>query len=123
MAQNPESSRPAQIGAAVLAALGDSERAKEWMARALEIDPDDRMALYNAACTWSQIGEPGRALDYLERWARVAGPETREWLKQDPDINPLRGEQRYKELVKLIDSEAEAQVALLAVAAPATGAD
>ena len=38
-------------------------------------------------------------------------------------MNPLRGEQRYKDLVKLIDSEAEAQVALLAVAAPATGAD
>ena len=93
------------------------------MARALEIDPDDRMALYNAACTWSQIGEPDRALDYLERWAKVAAPEMREWFKQDPDMNPLRGEQRYKDLVKLIDSEAEAQVALLAVAAPATGAD
>ena len=119
MAQNPESSRPAQLGAAVLANLGDSGRAREWMERALEIDPDDRLALYNAACTWSQIGEPSRALDYLERWARVAASETREWLKQDPDINPLRGEQRYKDLVKLIDSEAEAQVALLAVAAPA----
>ena len=111
MAQHPESSRPAQLGAAVLANLGDSIRAKEWMERALEIDPDDRLALYNAACTWSQIGEPGRALDYLERWAKVAAPETRDWLKQDPDIDPLRGEPRYKELVKLIDSEAEAQVA------------
>ena len=93
------------------------------MARALEIDPDDRMALYNAACTWSQIGEPDRALDYLERWAKVAAPETREWLKQDPDMNPLRDEQRYKELVRLIDSEAEAQAAQRVVAAPVTGAD
>ena len=123
LAQNPESSRPAQIGAAVLANLGDFERAREWMARALEIDPDDRMALYNAACTWSQIGEPDRALDYLERWAKVAAPETREWLKQDPDMNPLRDEQRYKELVRLIDSEAEAQAAQRVVAAPVTGAD
>jgi len=111
MAQHPESSRPAQLGAAVLATLGESARAKEWMDRALEIDPDDRLALYNAACTWSQIGEPGRALDYLERWAKVAAPETREWLKRDPDINPLRGEPRYKELVKLIDSEAAPQAA------------
>ena len=70
------------------------------------------MALYNAACTWSQIGEPDRALDYLERWAKVAPPETREWLKQDPDIDPLRGEPRYKELVKLIDSEADSQPTL-----------
>jgi adenylate cyclase len=119
MAQNPESSRPAQLGAAVLANLGDSERAREWMDRALEIDPDDRLALYNAACTWSQIGEPDRALDYLERWAKVAAPETREWLKQDPDINPLRGEARYKELVKLIDREAGLQAPQPAVG-PAT---
>ena len=111
MTQHPESSRPAQIGAAVLANLGDFQRAREWMARALEIDPDDRMALYNAACTWSQIGEPGRALDYLEHWAKVAAPEMREWFKQDPDMNPLRGEQRYKDLVKLIDSEADSQPA------------
>ena len=62
-------------------------------------------------------------MDYLERWAKVAAPEMREWFKRDPDMNPLRGEQRYKDLVELIDSEAEAQVALLAVAAPATGAD
>ena len=123
MAQHPESSRPAQLGAAVLANLGDSERAREWMGRALEIDPDDRMALYNAACTWSQIGELGRAIDYLERWAKVAAPEMREWFKQDPDMNPLRGEQRYKDLVRLIDGEAEAQAAQRVVAAPVTGAD
>ena len=118
MAQHPESSRPAQLGAAVLANLGDSERAREWMGRALEIDPDDRLALYNAACTWSQIGEPDRALDYLERWAKVAAPETREWLKQDPDINPLRGEPRYKALVKLIDSEAKQKDPVPAVRIP-----
>ena len=46
-----------------------------------------------------------------------------EWLKQDPDMNPLRDEQRYKELVRLIDSEAEAQVAQPAVSAPVTGDD
>lgn len=106
--QHPESSRPAQLGAAVLATLGDTERAKEWMNRALEVDPDDRLALYNAACTWSQIGEPDRAMDYLERWAKVAAPETREWIKHDPDIHPLRGEPRYKTLIEVIDNAAKA---------------
>ncbi|MEO5808756.1 MAG: tetratricopeptide repeat protein [Sphingomicrobium sp.] len=103
--QHPESSRPAQLGAAVLATLGDTARAKEWMNRALEVDPDDRLALYNAACTWSQIGEPDRAMDYLERWAKVAAPETREWIKHDPDIHPLRSEARYKKLIAVIDRE------------------
>ncbi len=116
--QHPESSRPAQLGACMLAELGETERAKEWMNRALEIDPDDRLALYNAGCMWSQIGEPDRAMDYLERWSKVAAPETREWIKLDPEIHPLRGEPRYKKLIELIDREAEAQVAQSAVAAP-----
>ena len=45
----------------------------------------------------------------------MAAPETREWLKHDPDINPLRGEPRYKELVKLIDRDAELQAAQPAI--------
>jgi adenylate cyclase len=106
MRQHPESSRPAQLGAAVLATLGDTERAKEWIDRALEVDPDDRLALYNAACTWSQIGDTSKAMDYLERWSKVAAPETREWIKQDPDIDPLRAEPRYAKLIEQMDREA-----------------
>ena len=48
---HPEESRPAQLGAIALAALGEPDRAKEWLARALAIDPDDNIARYNAACT------------------------------------------------------------------------
>ncbi|MEO7504345.1 MAG: tetratricopeptide repeat protein [Sphingomicrobium sp.] len=117
--QHPESSRPAQLGAAVLATLGDTERAKEWMNRALEVDPDDRLALYNAACTWSQIGDPDRAMDYLERWAKVAAPETREWIKHDPDIHPLRGEPRYTKLIELIDHDAREVSAAASTGMPA----
>ena len=107
----------------MLATLGETERAKEWMNRALEVDPDDRLALYNAACTWAQIGEPDRAMDYLERWAKVAAPETREWMKHDPDIHPLRDEPRYTKLVASIDRDAERLAAAPAASvAQASGA-
>jgi adenylate cyclase len=102
---HPESSRPAQLGACVLAALGETERAKEWMDRALEIDPDDRLALYNAACMWAQLGEPDRAFDFLERWSKVVAIETREWMKHDPDIDSLRSHPRYQKLIELVESE------------------
>jgi adenylate cyclase len=102
---HPESSRPAQLGACVLATLGETERAKELMERALEIDPDDRLALYNAACMWAQLGEPDRALDFLERWSKVVAIETRTWMKHDPDIDSLRSHPRYQSLLELIDSE------------------
>ena len=106
--QHPESSRPAQLGACVLAKLGETERGKEWMERALEIDPDDRLALYNAACMWAQIGEPDRAIDFLERWSKVVAVETREWMIHDPDLHPLRDHPRY---ARMIESMKPAQVA------------
>ena len=96
---HPESSRPAQLGACVLAALGKKEQAKEWMAHALAIDPDDNAARYNAACCLAQIGETEQALDLLEIWARHRGSEASRWMLADPDIDPLRNHPRYKALL------------------------
>lgn len=96
---HPESSRPAQLGACALAALGRKEQAKEWLARALAIDPDDNAARYNAACCLAQIGETELALDLLEIWVKHRGSEGRRWMLMDPDIDPLRDHPRYKALV------------------------
>ena len=96
---HPESSRPAQLGACVLAVLGRKEQAKEWLARALAIDPDDNAARYNAACCLAQIGESERALDLLEIWVKHRGSEGRRWMLVDPDIDSLRDHPRYKTLV------------------------
>ena len=96
---HPESSRPAQLGACVLAALGEKEQAKEWLARALAVDPDDNAARYNAVCCLAQIGETERALDLLEIWANYMGSEASRWMLADPDIDPLRGHPRYKAII------------------------
>ena len=45
---HPEDSRPAQLGAGVLVRLGEIDRAREWLARAVAIDPDDTNTQYNA---------------------------------------------------------------------------
>ena len=99
---HPESSRASQLGAVVLAALGEKDQAREWMERALAIDPDDPVAQYNAACMWSQLDDPDRALDSLERWATIVAPETREWMKHDPDLHSLRDHPRYSALLETI---------------------
>ena len=72
---HPETSRPAQLGATTLASLGQVEKAKAWMERALAIDPDDTHIQYNAACMWAQLGDLDRALDLLENWAAHVGRE------------------------------------------------
>ncbi|HMI40933.1 MAG TPA: tetratricopeptide repeat protein [Sphingomicrobium sp.] len=107
---HPEWSRPAQLGAASLAGLGQREKAIEWLERAVAIDPDDYLTLYNAACTWAQLGETERAYELLEKWASHAGLEKTQWLKQDPDFDPLRGEERFQRLLAQLDLAEPARI-------------
>ena len=102
--RHPESSRPAQLAAATLACMGEGDQARKWMERALAIDPDDTHIQYNAACMWSQLGEHDKALDLLQRWASYVGPENKDWMQQDPDLDPLRDHPRYAKILELIDA-------------------
>ena len=99
---HPESSRPAQLGAGALASLGEKERAKQWLARALAIDPDDTHLQYNAACAWTQLGEYDRAFDLLEVWTQHGGGISKAWFRRDPDLEPLRELPRYQKLLELV---------------------
>ena len=96
---HPESSRPAQLGATALAHLGETDRAKAWMDRALAIDPDDANTKYNAACMWAQLGESDRAFEYLEDWIQHVGPDLKSWFESDADLEPLRDHPRYRKLL------------------------
>ena len=82
--------------------MGDSEQAKEWLDRALAIDPDDNAARYNAAYCLSLLGDHERALDLLETWVKQHGTEGKRWMLVDPDIDPLREHPRYKALLETI---------------------
>ena len=100
---HPEDSRPAQIGSGALFALGEKDRAREWTARALAIDPDDLVAQYNAACNYSLLGDIGGALDLREKCLPKLGHEKVQWAKYDSDFDPLRNHSRYKKLFERID--------------------
>ena len=102
--RHPENSRPAQLGACSLAILGNANEARQWMERALSIDPDDTHIQYNAACMWSQLGNKERALDLLQKWASHMGLENKDWMQNDPDLESLREHPRYKRILELIDS-------------------
>jgi len=98
---HPENSRPAQLIAVAFAFLGEKERAEEWLTRALSIDPDDNLMRYNAACTYSLLGEKDHAIDLLEIWIRHVASDSKLWFQNDPDFEPIRDHPRYLKLVEL----------------------
>src|SRR5881392_3710312 len=88
---HPENPRPAYLGAVALVVLGEADRAREWVSRALAIDPDDVLTQYNAVCAYSLLGDIEPAFDLLERLLPHAGHELKSgWIIHDSDLDPLR---------------------------------
>ena len=101
---HPENPRPAYLGAAALITLGETDRAREWVSRALAIDPDDIYTQYNAACVYSKLGDIEPAFDLLERILPYAGHELKHgWIKHDSFLDPLRTHPRYQKILELLD--------------------
>src|SRR6266850_4013893 len=100
---HPENPRAAYFGANALATLGEKDRAREWAARALAIDPDDVLIQYNVACVYSLLGDLEQAFDLLERLLPNAGYELKHgWIKHDSDLDPLRSHPRFQKILELI---------------------
>jgi adenylate cyclase len=98
---HPENSGSAQAGAVALAHLGERDRAREWAARALAIDPDDSFAQYNVACAYAQIGDIEDAIDLLEKV--MPRGEQMLWHQNDSDLDPVRSHPRYQTLLETIE--------------------
>ncbi len=91
-----------------LAALGEAERAKEWIARALLVDPDNLNMRYNFACDLStHLQDANGALDLLEPlFARMA-KFSLDYAKSDPDLDAIRYHPRFTAML----AAAEARLA------------
>ena len=101
---HPENPRAAYFGANALATLGEKDRAREWAARALAIDPDDVLIQYNVACVYSLLGDLEQAFDLLEGLLPNAGYELkRGWIKHDSDLDPLRSHPRFQKILEVIE--------------------
>jgi adenylate cyclase len=103
LALHPENPRPAHLGAVALAELGELDRAKDWAARAIAIDPDDVLTQYNGACFYSLVGDHDRAIDLLLAVLPRVDRQTKEWVKYDSDLNPLRDNPRFAKVLELLD--------------------
>jgi adenylate cyclase len=95
----PDDARALYMGANGLVALGETARGLEWADRALALDPDDPMLLYNIGCIRSLAGATEEALDCLER-AVEAGMRHRGWLEHDSNLDAVRSHPRFQALMQ-----------------------
>jgi adenylate cyclase len=80
--------------------LGETERARDWIERALLIDPDNLSMRYSFACALCvHLQDTDAAFDLL---GPVFATTTLTWLnhiKADPDLDAIRGDPRFGAMV------------------------
>ncbi len=76
--------------------------AAELLTTHLERFPHDMIALYNAACAFSQLGELDRAADHLSRSVRAGFVEF-DYMAADPDLDNIRSHTVYARIMELRD--------------------
>jgi adenylate cyclase len=103
IAKDPTNCAALAMGAMTLAAGGDEERARDWARRALLLDPDNLLTRYNMACTLAQyLKDTEAALEVLEPYfERTSSTTELRHLEVDPDLDPLREDARFKQMLAL----------------------
>jgi adenylate cyclase len=83
------------------AALGQAERAKGWMHRALLIDPDNFNSRYNFACALaSDLDDAEGALELLGPYFERVALGMLNHARVDPDLDPIRDDPRFQAMIE-----------------------
>jgi adenylate cyclase len=83
-----------------LATLGEAERAKEWIARAMLLDPDNMNMQYNFACALVlDLHDYDAALDLFDPILKKIRMDSVNWMKIDPDLDAIRDHPRFKAML------------------------
>jgi adenylate cyclase len=101
LAKDPTNGSAVAVGAGALAIVGETDRAKEWVQRALLLDPENLSMRYNLACVLSlELGDHETALDVLDTFfERVQSSIHVKHLEVDPDLDGLRDHKRFKQML------------------------
>jgi adenylate cyclase len=93
------------FGAGALAVLGEGERAREWIDRALLIDPDNSSMRYNLACCLCfDVKDKDRAIELLGPYFASAVLGDVSYAKVDVELDPIRDDPRFIAMVAAADA-------------------
>jgi adenylate cyclase len=116
LARDPDNGAALAYGALSFAAVGNKESAREWIDRALLLDPDNMYMRYNLA--WPVLGffeDKEEALELLGPALAKAGKTLVSLAIADPNLDPLRDDPRFQEML----AGAKQRLGLEAAATPA----
>lgn len=101
IAKDPSNSTVLAAGATALASLGEDQKAKDWIDRALLLDPDNIIMRYNLGCALTvDLKSTDRAIEVLEPYFNTTVSATHiRHAEVDPDLDPLREDARFKQML------------------------
>ncbi len=98
--QDPSNGAALGIIAGGFAALHEDSRAREWIDRAMLIDPDNLTMRYNFACVLAtHLADGEGALKLLDRTLAMSGPMQLRMAETDPDFEALREMPRFRKMI------------------------
>ena len=100
LGKDPSNTQLLAAGANALALLGEDRRAREWIDRALLLDPDNNLTRYNLACALIvRLNDRERAIEVLGPYFEQIFPNRLKHIAADPDMDPIRDDPRFKAML------------------------
>ena len=96
---HPDDARALYLGAGIMCQLGQRPRSLDWARRALAIDPEETLILYNVGCVYALLGQTEEALGCLEK-VLAHGAFYKSWAEKDSDLESIRNEPRFQAVLK-----------------------
>jgi tetratricopeptide (TPR) repeat protein len=104
----PQTPQERVYAATVALNAGDTAAALDHLRQALSGAPDSDHAHYIMSVALASRGDSGQALEHL-RQAISLNPETRALARQDPDLEPVRGREEFRELLEAASGAARSR--------------
>jgi adenylate cyclase len=101
LARNPDNGAALAYGALSFAAVGNFDRAREWIERALLLDPDNAYMRYNLA--WPLLAffkDKKAALEMLEPALAKGGSTLITLAEADRNLDPLRNDPDFQRMLE-----------------------
>jgi adenylate cyclase len=98
--QDPSNGAALGILAGGYALLGEKNKAREWIDRALLVDPDNLNMRYNFACVLSLMGDKDQSLKMLETTIPRVELDQLAIAECDPDLDALRDDPRFGAIIE-----------------------